>query len=387
MSKFDVAVIGLGAMGAATLYHLAKAGVNAVGIDQFAPPHTEGSTHGETRVTRCAIGEGHQYVPLALRSHEIWKELEKECGEQLLFETGALMVEDGDAAGDVHGASDFIDTTISAAQIFGIEHEVLSPEQSRERFPQFKVADKDKVYFEPGAGYLKVEECVAAQLRRAGELGADIRTNHRVKAIEDDSDGVTIETDKGTIHAQKVVVCAGAWAKELLGAPFDQMLTTTRQVLHWFPFEDAHKEQWQDHPLFIWVHGAGDGFYGLPSLAEPNLLKVANAGYGGVITPQSIDRNVSPQEANQMHAQHVKDRLAGIGDGAAKSVTCLYTITPDSDFIIDWHPTRDNIFVISACSGHGFKHSTAIGEAAAQIMARGKSEIDLSKFQISRFSV
>lgn len=181
-SKFDVAVIGLGAMGSATLYQLAKRGINAVGIDQFAPPHTLGSTHGETRLTRCAIGEGHQYVPLAMRSHEIWRELYNETGERLLHETGALMIESSGSKGDVHGSANFLNTTISAAEKFGIEHEILSGTEARQRFPAFNINDQDKAYFEPGAGYLKVEQCVEAQLKRAKELGATLMPNTKVQA-------------------------------------------------------------------------------------------------------------------------------------------------------------------------------------------------------------
>ncbi|GLQ15839.1 N-methyl-L-tryptophan oxidase [Maritalea porphyrae] len=385
VNRFDVAVVGLGAMGSATLYQLAKRGINAVGIDQYSPPHTFGSTHGETRLTRCAIGEGHQYAPLAMRSHEIWRELFNETGEKLLHETGALMIESSGSKGDVHGSANFLNTTISAATKFGIEHEVLTGADALRRFPAFNIGDADKAYFEPGAGYLKVEECVEVQLDRAKELGATLLSNTKVHAITHHVDHVAIELGNETVRADKLAVCAGPWVKELLGPPYEDLLTTTRQVLHWYPIEPTAHKDWKNHPVFIWVHGDGDGFYGLPSLADPTLIKVANANYGQPCRPEDIDRQVNEAEQTEMFDLHLAGRLNGVAARTAKSVTCIYTVTPDSDFIIDWHPEHQNTFVVSACSGHGFKHSAAIGEAVAQQLISNSSEIDLSAFKLSRF--
>lgn len=382
---YDVAVLGLGAMGAATLYQLAKRGINAIGIDQYNPPHTNGSTHGETRLTRSAIGEGHHFVPFATRSHKIWKELANETGEQLLFAVGAVMLESAGSDGDVHGSANFLDTTISAAEQFNIEHQVLNGKQARERFPVFHIKDQDKVYFEPGAGYLKVEECVQAQLDRAKDLGSTIACNTKVTSITHHLDHVELSTNNRPICAKKLVVCAGPWVKELLGEPFSTQLTTTRQVLHWYPISTETNENWLGHPVFIWIHGDGEGFYGLPSLADPTLLKVANANYGLPSKPDEVDRNVTQKEQNEMFALHVRNRLIGIEPNAQKSVTCIYTVTPDSNFIIDWHPEHKNTFVVSACSGHGFKHSAAIGETVAQQIISGTSEIDISAFNLTRF--
>ncbi|MCZ4273512.1 N-methyl-L-tryptophan oxidase [Maritalea porphyrae] len=382
---YDVAVLGLGAMGAATLYQLAKRGINAIGIDQFNPPHTNGSTHGETRLTRCAIGEGHQYVPFAIRSHEIWKELGNETGEQLLFETGALMIESALGGGSVHGSANFLDTTISTAKQFNIAHEVLSGLQARQRFPSFATNDQDKAYYEPGAGYLKVEECVSAQLNRAVELGADLLIDTKVHSISHANEHVELATSGNPIHAKKLVVCAGPWVKELLGAPYDTKLTTTRQVLHWYPIAQNAMHEWKDHPVFIWIHGEGEGYYGLPSLDDPTLIKVANANYGEPSAPDAVNRDVDPKEQTEMFDVHLKGRLMGIKPQAHKSVTCIYTVTPDSDFILDWHMDHKNTFVVSACSGHGFKHSAAIGEAVAQQLIDGTSTIDISAFNMTRF--
>lgn len=372
-------------MGSAVLYQLAKLGTNVIGIDQFHPPHIFGSTHGETRVTRRAIGEGHQFVPLAIRSHEIWRELEQESGEDLLFEVGGLMVEAAGAGGDVHGASQFLDTTISAAQMFGIEHEVLNAKAIKQRFPGFDVQENDRAYYEPGAGYLRVEECIEAQLKCAQQRGAVCAFNHTIEKINFLADGVCLNGPNEAIFAKKLIVCAGAWLPELLPAPFKNIVKTTRQTLHWYPIEQDHQSAWNNHPIFIWIHGKGDGFYGLPSLADQTLIKVADASYGAEEAPNAITRDVKKEEQNAMFDRHLKGRLNGISRDAAMSKTCIYTVTPDNGFILDHHPDNKNIFIVSACSGHGFKHSAAIGEAVSQTVTHGRSEIDLTAFKLSRF--
>jgi len=382
---YDVAVIGLGAMGSATLYQMAKRGVNVIGIDQFSPPHNKGSTHGETRVTRRAIGEGIQYSPLAIRSHEIWKELATETGEQLLFEVGALMISEQENRSGVHGSEDFIGTTVAAAKQYDIPYEILDGEEISKRFPGFAASDTDMAYYEPGAGYLKVEECVATQIRRAGELGAKTKLNTKVNSVTDKEHFIELQTSAGLIQAKEIVVCAGPWIVELLGDPLGSILKQTRQVLHWYPIKAEKQKHWENFPVFIWLHDETEGYYGLPSLADPTRVKVADAGYGQETDPNNVERSVSDEEQKQMYENHVQHRLVGAELKDAKSLTCIYTVTPDNDFIIDKLPNNQRITVVSACSGHGFKHSAAIGEAVSQWVIDGETEIDLSAFKLDRF--
>src|SRR4051794_25450895 len=173
MNSSDTIVIGLGAMGSACVYQLARLGSKVLGIDQFSPPHQMGSSHGDTRITRQAIGEGDEYVPFALRSHEIWEELEKESGKSLLTRTGALII-GRDAKTPLHGQDRFLQNTIDAARKFGIAHSVLSPDELRKRYPQFCIEDRYTAYHEPGAGYLRPELCVQTQLELARRHGAQI---------------------------------------------------------------------------------------------------------------------------------------------------------------------------------------------------------------------
>ncbi|MDF2617580.1 MAG: Sarcosine oxidase [Xanthobacteraceae bacterium] len=375
-------------MGAATLYQLARRGVDAIGIDRFAPPHTLGSSHGETRITRQAVGEGADYAPFVLASHEIWRELEAATGEPLLEACGVLVVAPGSGASSHHGKPDFVARSIETARAFDIPHEVLDGAEARRRFPQFAgLAGDDKVYYEPGGGYVRPERCIAAQISQARALGARLRLRSEVTAIRQEGDVVRISLGGGEIIADKVVVAAGAWMAPLLGSPFDRLLTVSRQVLHWFRLEDATPHA--GGPVFIWMHGAGDEdyFYGFPPLPGDDRLKVATEQYAATTTAETLNREVSPAESAEMRRAHVAGRVAGVTAEVAQAAACLYTVTPDNGFIIDRHPQQDRVMVVSACSGHGFKHSAGIGQAVAEAITGGPSSFDLTPFSLGRFEM
>mgnify|MGYP000476324571 CR=1 FL=1 len=198
-------------MGAATLYQLARRGVRAIGFDRFTPPHSFGSSHGETRITRQAIGEGAGYVPLVLRSHQIWDELEAATGMRLITRCGFLAIAAADARAEMHGKTGFVETTIAAARLHGIVHELPTAAEAARRFPQFALRGDETCYYEPGGGYVHPEACIAAQLREAQRLGAALQLDTRVQAVVRDGAGVRIETSAGNFHAARAVVAAGAW--------------------------------------------------------------------------------------------------------------------------------------------------------------------------------
>lgn len=386
MERYESLVIGLGAMGAATVYQLAKAGVKVAGIDRHHPPHMFGSSHGDTRITRLSVGEGAQYVPIVRNSHRIWRELEALSGESLFEQSGLLVLtsrEDFDPSDE----TDFTLRTIGLAQTYGIEHEVLDAAQIRQRFPQFaQVADSAIGYYEPGGGFVRPERCIEVQLRLAEQQGATLYTGETVTHISSDEQGVTVTTDQRTLQADKLVVSAGNWAGGLLGAPFDRLLKVYRQQLFWFETEpDAALVG--ASPTFIFTHGPGEGYtnYGFPALPGEGSLKVATAQYHTVSTPQTLDRTVSPTQEREMYEQQVQGRIAGLTAKVVKSAVCAYTVTPDHHFIIDRHPRLQHTLVVSPCSGHGFKHSAALGEAFAQWCVKGESELDLSSFSLKRF--
>ncbi len=386
--RADFLVIGLGAMGSAALYQLAKRGASVIGLDRFAPPHTMGSSHGETRITRQAIGEGRDYVPFVLESHRIWRDLEAETGESLLRACGALVMAPGSGTNSHHGKPDFVRNSIAAARDFAIPHEVLDGREVARRFPHFLGLDGSEIaYYEPGGGYVRPEACIAAQLTRAADLGATIRTGLEVLSIAQDGEGVRVETSAGPVLAGAAVVSAGAWTAPLLGAPFDRLLGVKRQTLHWYALDET-KAYGPDAPVYIWMHGTSDTdyFYGFPPQAGEASVKVATEQYADGTTADSADRTVHPWESAEMYRRHVAGRLAGASPLVVRAAACLYTVTPDRGFIIDRHPDQSRVLVVSACSGHGFKHSAGIGAAAAEVMTEGRSRIDLRPFALNRFA-
>jgi sarcosine oxidase len=386
--RCDVVVVGLGAMGAATLYQLAKAGAKAIGIDRYAPPHDQGSSHGDTRITRLAVGEGAEYVPLVRRSQQIWRELEARDGDALFEQCGVLVMTSSGTRTSHHGAADFTARTIELARTYGIAHEVLTAEQLRGRFPQFAPLRDDAIaYYEPEGGFVRPERCIAAQLKAARELGAAVIAGATVSAVESAGNVVRVRAGDRTVVADEVVVCAGMWSAEVLGEPFKSLLRVCRQQLFWFKLEEPVIFP-EVSPSFILSHSPleTDWCYGFPPIPGEGSVKIAAEQYTAQSLPNSLDRTVSDADVAAMFRTHVAGKIAGVTAERVKASVCTYTVTPDYGFIIDDHPALKNVTVVSACSGHGFKHSAAIGEAVAQRALSGSSQIDLSAFSLSRFS-
>lgn len=372
MIRADVVVVGLGAYGAATLYQLAQAGLRVVGVDRFLPPHDRGSSHGDTRITRAGVGEGEVYVPFAKRSHQIWRELEAETGQQLYLDCGMLLI-DGAAEAEFHGKRGIGECSIANARKGGVEHQVLSPAEARRAFPQFRLQGHETVYFEPGGGLVFPERCIAAQLTKAKALGASVITGQIVTAIRSVAGGVEVETAEGLkIGADRAVIAAGGWGPAMIGQPLAKM-RLLRQTLHWFEPENWPLYSSEACPSYIWTHGpsAEESFYGFPAVdgLERRGVKVATEQYTDTLeNPEAMSRDVKPAESERMHAGHLAGRLAGVTARALHAAACLYTEAPDGDFAIDHHPLNDRITVVSACSGHGFKHSAGLGEHIARLV-------------------
>jgi sarcosine oxidase len=392
MSTYDVIVVGLGALGAAALDRLSRRGLRVLGVDHFAPPHDRGSSHGELRITRAAIGEGAEYVPLALRSHELWREIERESGEELFVACGLLVLGKRGGAARHHGQSDFVGNTIACAERFGIPHEMLDARVVQRRFPQFETGTDELGYYEPGAGFLRPERCVAAQLELARRRGADLRTSEKVVSLASaraaaGGGSVEVVTDRGRYLGRSVVVAAGPWLPELVPAPIAQRFRVYRQVQHWFRPEVPSAFSRKRFPVFIWIYGdhAGAHLYGFPSDSADGAVKIASEDYASPVLPDSVQRSVDPDEAQATFDRHVRGRLHGLSPRPIRSSVCLYTSTEDGRFVIDAHPEIANVTILSACSGHGFKHSPALGEAVAERIVTGASALDLGPFALSRF--
>ena len=387
MSTYDVAVVGLGAAGAATLCQLAQRGVRALGIDRYSPPHIYGSTHGDTRITRLAIGEGEAYTPLVQRSHTIWRSLEAQTGEELLTQCGGLIVEaaGGGAAG--HHRHEFLASTIACANRYGIEHELLSAADVARRFPQFALDGDESAYYEPSAGFVRPERCVDAQLAVAAHLGAEIRRDERVLGVEPSGGGIRVRTDRGAYDADRVVLAVGPWVRDFVQAEQLHLFNVYRQVLVWFELEpDAVDHTPGAMPVFIWGLNDGNAFYGLPAIDGSREVKVATEQLDTATGADDVSLDVDPGEARRLHASLIGRRLPGVSARVQRTARCLYTVTPDANFVIDDHPELPGVLLVSPCSGHGFKHSAGIGEAIAQRVTTGTSDADLSPFRLDRFA-
>jgi sarcosine oxidase len=388
-SKFDTIVFGLGAMGSATVYQLAKRGRKVLGVDQYSSPHHYGSTHGESRIIRKAIGEGEEYMSLVLRSYELWREIERETEQELLTTTGGLILETQQSEAVMHGRRNFLDQTISCANKFNIRHEILEPQDIKQRFPQFAVTN-ERGYFEYDAGYLRPESCIEAQLRLAEKYGATIQMNEKVISVTPKGNsGVTVKTDRAIYQTEKLVVSAGPWLTQFLSPEYAQFFKVYRQVMYWFGIKDDFGPTFTlgSFPVFIWIFAKGGdfGFYGFPTL-DGKTIKMASEQYTVETTPDNVNRAVSEEEKQTMYGKYIRDRLPGLSNKCGATVSCLYTTTPDANFVIDFLPGNDQIIVASPCSGHGFKHSAAIGEVISELILAGKSKIDISHFSLKRFT-
>ncbi len=382
VANADVVVVGLGAVGSAVAHHLAAGGARVLGLDRFHPPHTHGSSHGATRITRLAIGEGAEYVPIVQRSHVLWRELEAETGETLMTTTGGLVIASAASAlRPYHGQAGFFAQTVGAAERFGIVHELLDAAEIRHRFPAFRPADDERGYWEREAGILAPERCVAAQLQAAAARGAELRYGVRVDGFAQSAAGVMLSTDAGPIAAAQVVVATGAWLPDMLPPAPRARFAVQRQVLHWFAVEDATLFEPGRCPVFIWMHGDdGAAFYGFPKADAYDGVKVATEQTEHATTAAAIERTVTAEETALTFETHVRDRLRGILPRSVHDATCLYTTTADARFVIDRHPELDRVTMVSACSGHGFKHSAAVGEAVADGLLGRAPRIDLTPF-------
>ncbi|MGO9519597.1 MAG: N-methyl-L-tryptophan oxidase [Candidatus Korobacteraceae bacterium] len=387
----DVLVVGLGAMGSAALYQAAKLGARAIGIDRFTPPHDRGSSHGDTRITREAIGEGRKFVPLAQRSNQIWEELETATGRSLLTRNGALILASQSVSGNHHGSSSFVQDTIGAAKEFGIAHTVLDAGEIRRRYPQFKLSGDELGYFEPGAGFLRPEACIETQLALARQMGASIFKSETVLDIREEKRGaVEVRTERATYSAARAIVTAGPWLQKLLGAPYERYFRIYRQVMCWFALvKNAEQYNAARFPVFIWIVGnrPRDMLYGFPAVDGPEGgVKIATEQYEATVDPDAVTRTVSDSETAAMYDEYIAPRFPDVSGKCLRAATCLYTVTPDAKFIVDVFPGCKNVMFASACSGHGFKHSAAVGEALAAWALGRQPRVDLSAFRLDRFA-
>jgi sarcosine oxidase len=385
--NWDVIVVGLGAVGSAALYQLAKRGAKTLGIDRFQPPHDRGSSHGDTRITRLALGEGPHYVQFAKRSHEIWRELESETGARLFREVGGLFFGSIKNHGQAHGSADFLQTTINVAREHRIPHEVLDGNSMRQRFPQFRFRDDERGCLEHTAGFVHPEACIAAQLKVAAHLGAHVQTDEQVIRWSNSGNGIEVQTGRSSYSASRLILTAGAWLPQMV-PELAARARVFRQVLFWFEPDGPHELFTPERlPVYIRVPDTGTNMlYGFPAIVGAGGgLKIAGEQFEQTTAPDAVNERVGANEEAAMHA--VASPHLRITSRCVRSVVCKYTVTPDFHFIIDRAPQSDRVWFASACSGHGFKHSAAVGETLAELAVQGRTRYDLSSFGLAAAAV
>ncbi|KAB8142729.1 N-methyl-L-tryptophan oxidase [Chloroflexia bacterium SDU3-3] len=374
---YDTIVVGLGAMGSAAAYHLAQRGQRVLGLEQFTPTHSNGSSHGRSRIVRQAYFEGAAYVPLLLRAYELWRQLERDSGERLLTLSGGLMIGPPDSA-TVAGA-------LHSAREHGLAHELLDAAEIQRRYPMMRPSPGTVALYEPNAGVVIPELANLAHQRLAAARGAELHFEEPVLGWQADGEGVRVTTASGSYRAARLVLSPGAWAPRLM-ADLALPLLVERQVLYWFaPKSGFAAYQPERFPIFIWQLEDGLQFYGFPAEpSEPLGVKAAYFRKGAACEPDAVDRAVHPEEV--AHIRATIDRLMpDLGGELVDAKTCLYTTTPDEDFIIAAHPQHPNVILASPCSGHGFKFASVVGEVLADLAADGATAHPIAMFHPGRF--
>ncbi len=375
--SYDVVVAGLGAMGSATAYHLAQRGARVLGLERFASGHTLGSSHGESRIIRELYYEHPLYVPLVQRAYELWARLEEGARVRLLHPTGGLMLGQPES-GLVRGA-------LLSGETHGLPAEVLERDEVATRFPAFDPPRGCVAVWDARAGYLRPEACIEAHATLARRAGATLRYEEPLLRWEPDGDGVRVTTPAGEYRAARLALCVGAWTKSVL-AELELPLKVERQVLVWLEPPEPLELYGDDRfPIFMFECADGRLMYGFPRLERG--VKVAIHHEGRLYdTPEEVDRAVRREEIDATRAS-LAQLLPGLSTAAVReSATCIYTDTPDTHFLVDFHPLHPQLLLSSPCSGHGFKFSSAIGELQAELLLEGtSSRFDASAFGLSRF--
>ena len=357
-------------MGAAVAAELADRGVRVIGFDRHAPPHTLGSSHGETRIIREAYFEHPVYVPLVQRAFTLWRQLEQTTGSALLLQTGGLMIG--------ASASALVEGALRSAELHRLPHALLTVDEIRERYPALHPDDDMVAVWEPRAGVLFVEAAIAALLDRARAGGAELHQDEAVQRWIADGDALRIVTTQRECRARQLIVSAGAWIADLLPAT-GKLFSIERQVLHWFaPPRNAVLFDAVRLPIHLWQFDGRRFFYGFPDLGSG--VKLGFHHDGEITAADRVRREVAAAEIDTVRA--VVRRFIPDADGEPRtSGVCVYTNTPDEHFVIDRHPADPRVVVVSPCSGHGFKFAPVIGEIVADLVQQRTPRFDLALFR------
>jgi sarcosine oxidase len=376
VGKFDVIVVGVGAMGAATCWALARRGVRVLGLDQFDLPHGRGSSHGYSRVTRTAYYEHPDYVPLLRRAHRLWRELEHESGEDIMNLVGGLYL--GPPEGPLVGGS------LRSARQHGLAHELLDRAALARQYPQFAVPDDWCGVLEPEAGFLRPELAISAFAHCAMKRGAEIHGHETVLSWRADASHVRVTTSRATYEAGRVIFSGGPWSSQLV-RDLGVELRVTRQILGWVWPREPNLFQLGTLPIWMIDRLDGSVYYGFPMITHSPGLKLALHAPLQVTDPDRVSRDVLPGDEETF--RECLRRFMPSGDGPLLALrTCLYTNTPDGHFIVDRHPQHERALIAAGFSGHGFKFASVIGEVLADLATEGRTNLPVEFLGLQRFA-
>jgi sarcosine oxidase len=373
--RYDAVVLGLGGMGSACAFRLARRGWRVLGLEQFDVLHPYGSSHGVNRIIRLAYSEHPSYVPLVRRAYELWHELENLGGRQLLYTTGSL--EGGMADGHVFAGARH------AADLHALPHEVMTGEEVSRRWPAYRLPEDHRLVYQPDGGFLASEECILAHVRQALLLGAELHWRERVLAWEPLGESVQVRTNRGTYEAKRLIVCAGSWVGKLL-PELAGLAVPERQVLAWLQPTRSGLYDLGAFPVFN-VQVEEGHYYGFPQWGIPGFKFGRYHHLEEQADPDAMDRE--PNEKDERILREFARRYFPDGEGPTVALkACLFTNTPDEHFILDTHPEHPQVGIASACSGHGYKFCSVVGEIMADLAQHGETRHDLQLFKLSRFA-
>ena len=374
MAHYDAIVIGVGGMGSATVYQLARRGLRVLGIERYDIPNEMGSSHGVTRMIRLTIQEDPSYVPLVRRAYELWHQLENASGERLLFTTGSIR------AG--FEGNQMFEGSKKALETHQIPFELLTGPEANRRFPGYQLPEDVLAVYQADGGFLLSERCIVAQVAAALDLGAEVHGRERVLAWEPTTEGVEVRTDRGAYSARKLIVCAGAWAAKLV-PQLAESAVPERQVLAWFQPLRPELFRPDTFPVFGIVVEEGR-FYGFPSFGVPGFKVGRTHHLEQQVDPDLVDREIHPEDEEVL--RDFTSRYFPQAAGPALALkTCLFTNSPDEHFILDVLPGYPQVSVAAGFSGHGFKYSSVVGEIMADLAQNGETRHDIDLFRVERF--
>ncbi len=374
MTSYDTIVAGLGGAGSSAAFHLARAGERVLGLERFAPVHVHGSSHGRSRIYRTAYFEGPGYVPLLLRAHELWRDLQASTPDPIVRPTGGLMIGRPDTP-TVAGA-------LRTAEQCRLPHEMLDAAAVGARFPQFDLRRDESALFDPNAGVLFPENCLRAHTAGAVDAGAELHYGEPLASWTATSRGVVVRTRSGEYRARSLVLTVGAWTGRIV-PDLRLPLQIERQFMFWFPATQPELVGADRMPVFLWDRADEFQTYGVPDLGDG--VKVGSWRGQIATSPDRVDRELHQADAAPVRA-FAADRLRGVRPREREVVSCLYTNAPDHDFLVGPHPKHANVVVVSACSGHGFKFTSVLGEVIARLAVGEPAGFELRRFDPARFS-